>query len=109
VSILKTTVSASEYEPLPPYDERFHYLTRIGVEGRPFRSGFVIAEPEQNVVDEDPVDGAIFVLEGEARVETADGESIVLGPGDFVSFEKGIRQTWEIVSRFKAAVFFLGR
>jgi hypothetical protein len=109
MGILRTHVDTAEYDPLPPYNEQFHYLTRIGIEGRPFRSGFVIAEPEKNVIDEDPVDGAIFVLEGEAHVETANGQSIVLKPGDFVSFEKGVKQTWEIVSRFKAAVVFLGR
>jgi mannose-6-phosphate isomerase-like protein (cupin superfamily) len=107
--LLRTNVEDDAYEPMPPYNERFHYLTRIGQAGRPFRAGFVIAEPETDVVDENPVDGAIFVLEGEAHVETADGEIIVLKPGDFVSFERGVKQTWEIVARFKAAVFFLGR
>ena len=107
--LLRTNVEADAYEPLQPYNERFHYLTRIGEAGRPFRAGFVIAEPQTDVVDEDPVDGAIFVLEGEARVETVDGEVIVLKPGDFVSFERGVKQTWEIVTRFKAVVFFLSR
>src|SRR5438105_3907622 len=106
--LLRTNVEAEAYVPMPPYNERFHYLTQIGEQGRPFRAGFVIAEPETGVVDEDPVDGAIFVLAGEAHVETADGEVAVLKPGDFVSFEQGVAQTWEIVARFKAAVFFLG-
>jgi uncharacterized cupin superfamily protein len=108
VPILRTHVDTEDYEPLPPYNERFHYLTRIGVEDRPFRAGFVVAEPQKDVIDEVPKDGAIFVLEGEAHVETADGEAVILKPGDFVSFQKGVTQTWEIVSRFKAAVVFLG-
>jgi quercetin dioxygenase-like cupin family protein len=106
--ILRTHVDTPDYDPMPPYNERFHYLTRVGMHGRSFRAGFVIAEPQSDVIDEIPKDGAIFVLEGEARVETADGETVTLKPGDFVSFERAVRQTWEIVSRFKAAVVFLG-
>jgi uncharacterized cupin superfamily protein len=108
LGLLRTHVDATDYEPMPPYNERFHYLTRMGVEGRPFRAGFVVAEPENDVIDEVPKDGAIFVLEGEAHVETDGGESVVLRPGDFISFERGVRQTWQIVERFKAAVVFLG-
>src|SRR5262245_39368392 len=106
--ILRTHVDTDDYEPMPPYNERFHYLTRVGLHDRPFRAGFVIAEPEENVIDEIPKDGAIFVLEGEAHVETADGETVTLTPGDFVSFDRAVKQTWQVVSRFKAAVIFLG-
>jgi uncharacterized cupin superfamily protein len=109
MTILKSRVDTTDYEPLPPFDERFHYLTRIGEHGRPYRAGFVISEVEPNVIDENPPDGAIFVLEGEAHVETAAGETVVLMPGDFVSFDKGVKQTWQIVKRFKAAVVFLPR
>ena len=107
MTILKSHVDTNDYEPHPPYNERFHYLTRIGEAARPYRAGFVVSEVEANVIDDDPPDGAIFVLEGEAHVETADGESVVLTPGDFVSFDKGVKQTWQIVKRFKAAVVFL--
>ena len=81
------------------------HLRRLG---RRWRSGCVIAESEKNAVDDHPVDGAIFVLEGEAHVHTSDGDLTVLRPGDFVSFENGVKQTWDIVERFKAVVVFLG-
>lgn len=109
MTILKSHVDTSDYEPLPPYNERFHYLTRISEHCRPFRAGFVISEVEDGIIDDNPPDGAIFVLEGEAHVNTADGETAVLIPGDFVSFDPKVKQTWVIVKRFKAAVVFLPR
>jgi uncharacterized cupin superfamily protein len=107
MSIFRTNTNTSDWEEIPGYDEVKHDLTRVGVE-RPFRSGFVVAEPHIQVA-ESPPDGAIFVLEGEAHVETGDGESMVLKPGDLVSFEKGIRQTWKVVEHYKAVVFYLDR
>jgi len=36
-----------------------------------------------------------YVLEGEIKVKTAD-EEVLLGPGDFVTFPKGLDCTWTV-------------
>ncbi len=37
-----------------------------------------------------------YVLEGEVEVETQDGQKIVFGPGDFVTFPKGVTCRWHV-------------
>ena len=45
--------------------------------------------------DEDEV---CYILEGNARVETEDGEVVEFGAGDIVTFPKGLNCTWDITS-----------
>jgi len=42
-----------------------------------------------------------YILEGKAKVKTEDGEVVEFGPGDKVSFPKGLSCTWDITSPIK--------
>ncbi|MGB4270247.1 MAG: cupin domain-containing protein [Spirochaetota bacterium] len=37
-----------------------------------------------------------YVLEGEVEVETEDGQKIVFGAGDFVTFPQGVKCRWHV-------------
>jgi uncharacterized protein len=37
-----------------------------------------------------------YILEGEVTVATKDGPSVSFGKGDFVTFPKGLKCTWEV-------------
>lgn len=37
-----------------------------------------------------------YVLEGKVEVDTDDGQKIVFGKGDFVTFPKGVKCTWHV-------------
>ena len=37
-----------------------------------------------------------YILEGKVSVETKDGKSVSFGPGDFVTFPKGLACVWNI-------------
>lgn len=37
-----------------------------------------------------------YVLEGEVEVETEDGQKIVFGAGDFVTFPQGVKCSWHV-------------
>ena len=39
-----------------------------------------------------------YILEGKARVEPKSGEAVEFGPGDLVTFPKGMNCVWEISS-----------
>jgi ethanolamine utilization protein EutQ (cupin superfamily) len=106
--VFKTSLATATYEPHPPYDERAHYLRKSqGPDGRVLRAGFMIAEVQDDVLADGLGDDNVFVLEGHAIVETGEGETIDLRPGDFASFPKGVKQAWRIVERFRAAFVYV--
>ncbi len=37
-----------------------------------------------------------YILEGEVRVEPENGEAVEFGPGDLVTFPKGMKCVWDI-------------
>ena len=37
-----------------------------------------------------------YVMEGEAKVTTSDGEAVQFGPGDLVTFQRGLKCSWEV-------------
>ena len=37
-----------------------------------------------------------YILKGRVKVETKDGEVVSFGPGDFVTFPKGLDCVWDI-------------
>ncbi|NQT33394.1 MAG: cupin domain-containing protein [Candidatus Omnitrophica bacterium] len=37
-----------------------------------------------------------YILEGNAKVETEDGDTVVFGEGDLVMFPKGLNCVWDI-------------
>jgi len=48
----------------------------------------------------------IYVLEGKVRVLLEDGEEVVFGKGDLVTFPKGIRCTWDVKEKIKKRYTF---
>jgi uncharacterized protein len=37
-----------------------------------------------------------YVMEGEVKVTTSDGEAVQFGPGDLVTFPRGLKCSWEV-------------
>jgi uncharacterized cupin superfamily protein len=103
----KTNVSTTDYEQSSEYNEKLHYLRRSEGNWTTLRAGLVIAQPEKGVVSNGAGDDTVFVIAGEAHV-TVEGsdEPIVLKPGDFVSFPRGLPQTWDIIEEFRAAFVY---
>lgn len=42
-----------------------------------------------------------YILEGEARITTSDGEEVTIKEGDLVTFPKGLRCTWQITKNIR--------
>lgn len=53
-------------------------------------------------------DETIHALEGELRIELADGEVVTMQAGDIASFAKGTTSTWTVVSSFKKLFIISG-
>ena len=104
----KTNVSTTDYVQSSDYNERHHYLRRSEGKWTVLRAGFVIAQPEEGVVGTGAGDDTVFVLAGEARVTIPDADqSVVLRAGDFVSFPRGVPQTWDIIEEFRAVFVYV--
>jgi uncharacterized cupin superfamily protein len=103
----RTSVASAEYIQSDEYDEKHHYLRKSEGSWSLLRAGLVVAQPEEGVVGSGDGDDTVFVLAGEAHVSVPDSdESIVLKPGDFVSFPKGTPQTWNIIEEFRAVFVY---
>jgi hypothetical protein len=103
----RTDISTTDYTQSSSHDEKHHYLRRSEGEWKILRAGFVVAQPERGVEGAGKGDDTVFVLAGEAHVTTeADPEPIVLKAGDFVSFPKGLPQTWDIIEEFRAVFVY---
>jgi uncharacterized protein len=100
-----SSVSPDEWEPFPIEDVaggdpqgRVHWLHQdddaglwIGIfEAQPARFPYTSAGDE-----------TLHVLEGRVTIEVDGSEPVRLGPGDVVSFPKGMASTWEIEEPFK--------
>lgn len=48
-----------------------------------------------------PATEILLVLEGEARIEIADGPTLELKPGDMAALPKGVATTWHLTLPFK--------
>lgn len=49
------------------------------------------------------------MLEGRVTVGTADGEKVEIGPGDLVTFAKGLQCYWIVHERIRKVYRFLAR
>lgn len=49
-----------------------------------------------------------YILEGKVVVETEDGEKVEIGPGDLVTFPKGLRCTWKVIEKVRKHYNFPG-
>lgn len=47
-----------------------------------------------------------YVFEGRVTVETADGESVEIGPGDLVTFPQGLKCTWTVHEKIRKVYRF---
>ena len=104
----RTSVATTDYVQSEEHDEQHHYLRKSEGSWSVLRAGFVIAQPEEGVEGSGAGDDTVFVLAGEAHVTVADSaEPIVLKQGDFVSFPKGMPQTWRIVEEFRAVFVYV--
>jgi len=104
----KTNVSTTDYQQSETYDEKHHYLRKSEGSWNVLRAGLVIAQEEQGVVGSGDGDDTVFVLAGEAHVTIPDADDpIILKAGDFVSFPRGVPQTWDIVEEFHAAFVYV--
>ncbi len=48
-----------------------------------------------------------YILEGQVRVEPQDGKPVEFGPGDFVTFPKGMDCVWKIAKGVRKHYNFL--
>jgi len=106
-TLFRTSLSTADYVQSSECDEKHHYLRRSEGSWTTLRAGLVVAQPEKGVVGSGAGDDTVFVLAGEAHV-TVSGmeEPVVLKPGDFVSFPRGLPQTWDIVEEFRAVFVY---
>ena len=103
----RTNLSTTDYVQSTEYNEKLHYLRKSEGNWTILRAGFVIAQPEQSVPGSGAGDDTVFVLAGEAHVTIPDEEEpVVLRQGDFVSFPRGVPQTWNIVEEFRAVFVY---
>ena len=100
---LRSTISAEDYEPFFVGDQQageVHWLTQTNSSGQPSFSGLWRCEP-MTFEYEFPGDEIFQVLQGDLKVEISGGDTVTLTQGDIVSFNKGQKSTWTILSSFK--------
>jgi uncharacterized protein len=102
-----TTVDASTWERFQAAPDvtigEVHWLTVKERENGTLATGLWRIGPEEGAEIPYAVAGSetFHVLEGEAELETPDGEWISLTPGTVVSFPDGFTATWRTRSPFK--------
>jgi uncharacterized protein len=47
-----------------------------------------------------------YVFEGRVTVETQDGQTVEIGPGDLVTFPKGLKCTWTVHEKIRKVYKF---
>lgn len=47
-----------------------------------------------------------YVLEGEVKVRTDDGEEVEFGKGDLVTFQQGVKCTWDVKEKIRKVYKF---
>ncbi|HMK33883.1 MAG TPA: cupin domain-containing protein [Desulfomonilaceae bacterium] len=47
-----------------------------------------------------------YVFEGRVTVQTSDGETVEIGPGDLVTFPKGLKCTWTVHEKIRKVYKF---
>jgi uncharacterized protein len=47
-----------------------------------------------------------YVFEGRVTVETRDGQTVEIGPGDLVTFPKGLKCTWTVHEKIRKVYKF---
>lgn len=75
-----------------------HVCTGVGVEAGLSRYAGTPLEPIEYTL---PERETLLVLEGEARIEIADGPTLELRTGDIASLPKGARTTWHVTGPYR--------
>ena len=82
------------------------FLRRTGSEGEMVVGrvhGAAVVVPSTIKLDE-----TLIVLEGEARVELDDGDTLSIAAGDMLFLAKGTKLTWHFLTPFKEMFFATG-
>jgi uncharacterized cupin superfamily protein len=108
--ISKTTIDATEWDPCPlapPHTiiagepaTRVHFLRVDRRAESPYFAGLWSAEPStfEYVFT---LNETAHILEGEVVITQKDGPTLVLGPGDVVTFPRGAVTRWEVKRALK--------
>jgi uncharacterized cupin superfamily protein len=94
--IFVSSVSTDVWEPDPEVGGEMHVVCDVGHEAGLSR----FTEDTGPVCWTLPARETVLVLEGEARLEIADGPTLELKSGDIVSLPEGARTTWHVSRPF---------
>jgi uncharacterized cupin superfamily protein len=96
--VFLSSVFTDAWEPDPEVGGEMHILcSGVGVEAGLSR----FTEASGPVSWTLPERETLVVLEGEAKLEIADGPTLELKGGDIISLPKGARTTWHMTSAFR--------
>lgn len=97
VFVSSTTAEAWEPDPDVPGTEMHTLVEADGVAAGMTR----MLEAAEPIAWTPPQRETILVLEGNVRIELADGPTLELGPGDMASLAPGVATTWHVTVPFK--------
>jgi uncharacterized cupin superfamily protein len=98
--VFTSDIDTDEWEPVPDFPgSEFHNL----VETNDFRAGLWRVMGNGNITFPwtPPLREAFLVLEGEVRIEIANGPALDLKPGSMASLAPGVETTWHVTTPFK--------
>jgi uncharacterized protein len=94
-----SSLSTDEWEPDPDVGGEIHLLgTGVSIEAGLWRYTTVQLKPIEYTLHERKT---LLVLEGEARIELADGPTLVVKTGDIASWPKGGHTTWHLTTPYR--------
>lgn len=97
--VFVSSLSTDQWEPDPDVGGEVHVLcTGVGVESGLSRYRDAPPDPIEYTL---PERETLLVLEGEARIEIADGPTLELKTGDIASLPKGARTTWYLTAPYR--------
>ena len=98
--VFTSDIDTQEWEPVPDYPgTEFHAL----VESDSIHAGLwrITRQGSMTLPWMPPSRETMLVLEGEVRIEIADGPTLNLKPGSMASFPPGTEMTWHVTTPFK--------
>jgi uncharacterized cupin superfamily protein len=96
--VFVSSVLTDAWEPDPEVGGEMHILcSGVGVEAGLSRFTEVSGPVSWTVPERE----TLVVLEGEAKLEIADGPTLELKRGDMISLPKGARTTWHMTPAFR--------
>ncbi len=96
--VFASSLSTSEWEPDPDVPGLMHILCSTGG----VEAGLTRVDHSDGPIEwTPPTREVLLVLEGRARIEIRDGDTLDLGPGDMASLPKGAVTTWFLTTPFR--------